>query len=512
MKRLILVLAFALVLSGGVFADSTDYTSTTKTVCDEYGTCTLTLYSGIMQVYEDETWKPIAEARSLLGYYDVVYLEKEDAFNIEVIDFNLTDIELETTFLGHPLDYPDYCIYKSEIEFKCQFKNTIKWDDEFGVEQTIKFDMKYEMKDGIIVANDTKFQYKGYALDKKYSFGGESTTIVLQDANTENLEDAYIYVAGPAGTQKSQKSLIKFDITQVPEGQTIDLAEICVYILTRGDGWDDDINITNINNQTWIETETAATLDKIGPLTNEVINESFGTTANEFTCANITDIVTLNYDASDSNCSIKIQDPDYQTLPSSTISLGTGLGAGEYGAAAACSNCSIIFGSKEWATVAQRPYLEITYSELGDSFDFTISMPATCSVNKGCLGAGCSTCTRCWAEPTDSIIPIDGNIACQGQDNTTPFLVIDFTGSASTFDLNMFLEETPPANLYLRVNSNNALATSTRLTNASQLIIADQTPTGTQDANIWVWGEFEAYYPDDLNVSGTTDLNAGEFN
>jgi len=146
------------------------------------------------------------------------------------------------------------------------------------------------------------------------------------------------------------------------------------------------------------------------------------------------------------------------------------------------------------------------------SFDFTISMPATCSVNKGCLGAGCSTCTRCWAEPTDSIIPIDGNIACQGQDNTTPFLVIDFTGSASTFDLNMFLEETPPANLYLRVNSNNALATSTRLTNASQIIIADQTPTGTQDANIWVWGEFEAYYPDDLNVSGTTDLNTGEFN
>ncbi len=162
-------------------------------ICNN-GICNLILYSGIRNIYEDNQWKRIEDARSLKDKgFNIVYLENDEDFILEVIDFNYTELEMIAQFVGDPIDYPEFCVVKTpNVEFKCQFKNTIKWDDEFGVEQTLKYDLKYEMKNEIMIANDSKFSYKGYPFGKKFKFGGNSTELFLQDADTENLDDAHM--------------------------------------------------------------------------------------------------------------------------------------------------------------------------------------------------------------------------------------------------------------------------------------------------------------------------------
>ena len=68
------------------------HTSTTDTSCIN-GKCTLTLYSGIRNVYEDGEWKRAGQAKSLKdnGFY-IEYLEKNNDFIIDIIDFNYSSI------------------------------------------------------------------------------------------------------------------------------------------------------------------------------------------------------------------------------------------------------------------------------------------------------------------------------------------------------------------------------------------------------------------------------------
>jgi len=58
--------------------------------------CTKTLYSGIRNVYEDKEWKLVEDARSLKGSgIEVVVLENDKEFPIEVVDYNLTSIRVK---------------------------------------------------------------------------------------------------------------------------------------------------------------------------------------------------------------------------------------------------------------------------------------------------------------------------------------------------------------------------------------------------------------------------------
>lgn len=347
----------------------TTYTPTTKTVCDENDKCMLTLYSGIRQVYEDEQWKLVEEARSLLGYYDIVYLEKEDAFNIEVIDFNLTDIELETTFLGDPQDYPEFCDYKSEQEFKCQFKNNVKWDEciypedsePICTEQTIKYDMKYGMKDGEIVANDTKFQYKGIVLNKKYSFGGNSTTITLKDGNA--LEDASVDEGSPTTNYGSddtydvgrksgdaERAYTKFNILPIPSGQTIEDANFYIHIfwefLEPGESY--YISMHHVYEQTWIE---------------EVLtwnNQPCGAGFDQSSDCNLTSESTVLY--SDGDTTIWIRYPAVNSVRKAYNDGDANISFVLKSPEDDADTDTIRYESKEAPNTALHPYLKVTYS------------------------------------------------------------------------------------------------------------------------------------------------------
>lgn len=383
----LLVVLFFFALLSNSYATTT-YTPSTKTVCDENKLCTLTLYSGTRHVFEDGLWKPVEEARSLMNYFDVVYLEKEYAFDIEIVDFNYNEIELTTTFIGDPLDYPEFCTYKSSIEFKCQFKNNVKWDEctEEGVctEQTSKFDMKYEMKNGLIVANNTKFQYKGNTLDKKYTFGGNSTTITLQDPETENLEDTktnadapdtnygdsyYIEVAGydefdPDNTDS--RAYVKFNISSIPADKFLESVELQLWVWANGYDTGDifKIDVHEYDDDTWVET--LLTYNNAGVEGN--LLDSLGGLDEDYDdiwlILDVTSWVETKYEGSDVNVSFVLMSFE---VPMST------------------ENDYLYFYSKDNVTEGTRPILEIVYSDFPPPqiLDVNVQNPQGITLNDG---------------------------------------------------------------------------------------------------------------------------------
>jgi len=350
------------------------------------GKCNTVLGRTIWVNDSDGTCKPIEQAKSLKNGFYIKYLEIDPSFNLIVNNFNYTEISMDAVFNGNPLDYPEFCDYKSEIEFKCQFKSTIKWDDEFGVEQTVKYDLKYEMKDGIVVANDTKVEYKGNPIGKNFSFGGNSTTIQLQDADTENLDDTYVRSDNPTGNYGTGGTLyiyypdklgmFKFNISSIPNGVQIDEAKL--YLYTRGENFETGEAITmsthhiysfptyNISGSEWDEevviwNTRPATSDQYN-MTAEDTKVYSNNDINEWFSWSVTNMVATDYGEGDLNVSIGIITAKYSGSPSSE---------GGY------------WRSKEDATIAQRPYLNITYTEPPDETPPTYSDNSTNSTYAG---------------------------------------------------------------------------------------------------------------------------------
>ena len=74
---------------------TTEYTPSSDTICND-GVCTKTLYSGVRNVYEDNQWKKVEEARSLKDKgFNVIMLEDDKEFPVEVVDFNYTSIKVK---------------------------------------------------------------------------------------------------------------------------------------------------------------------------------------------------------------------------------------------------------------------------------------------------------------------------------------------------------------------------------------------------------------------------------
>ena len=359
-----------------------NYTSATETHCIN-GKCEHLIHSATKFAFEDNQWKKIEDARSLKGIYDVIYLEKEDAFNLEVVDFNYTDIEFRAIFEGDPNDYPDFCTVKSEEEFKCQFKNTIKWDEE-GIEQTLKYDLKYEMKKGEIVANNTKFSYKGNPLNKEFKFGGNSTTIIINDTSTGVV--ANIGWAGTdMATYASSASAIKFDIESISTGNTINSVLVYLWIFDVGGTMDSDLNISRITNQTWVDSGDFC--EAINPITYTNIEaETLSSIVDDtWSWFNVTEQFNVDYEATNQNFTIYLEDPDNHYVDSQcfdgdadTLEIGDSFFTGDYIDFEARNNSQ---------STGNTPYLNVTYIEAPadtctySSGDWNVDCNDNCSIS-----------------------------------------------------------------------------------------------------------------------------------
>lgn len=340
--------------------ETVTYAPASETHCNE-GKCWIALYSGNRFVYEDNVWKKVEDAKSLKSAYQKVYLEKDKDFDIDVLDVNYTSLELNLTFnSSNWQDYPE-CADSKTNDIKCDFKLTVKEDvwngTDFNKVET-KFQYKYQEKNGVKV--DLKYTQKGNPLNKEYTFGGNSTTIKLQTANTENLEDTQVKSTAPTTNYGSDTALriiqggefiprysvyIKFNISSIPLGQTIDNATLYLYAYAVYDA-NLNILIKQVSNQTWTE-ETITYNDK--PSTGSIINETYVNTYNQWWSWSGTPWVSNQYGLGNSNISFYLYND-------------TNVLTGYY------------FYSKEYATdTTLRPYLNITYSAAGDTTAPTFS-------------------------------------------------------------------------------------------------------------------------------------------
>ena len=216
MLLMIMLGSFVMAQEGGKIDEREviEFTPTTDTIC-RGDVCTKTLYSGIRNVIEDGRWKKIEEARSLMGKgFNVVFLEEDEEHFIEVLDFNYTTIRTRFWTEGFevwPQSVPIRVIREERDEEKGE---NVRVEEE---KERLNFNLFNQESERII----------DIRLGEVLKFGGNSTTIQLQDANSENVEDdsfdedssrggGEVYMIADFLAGDGEIMFIKFNITQKP--------------------------------------------------------------------------------------------------------------------------------------------------------------------------------------------------------------------------------------------------------------------------------------------------------
>jgi hypothetical protein len=162
--------------------------------------------------------------------------------------------------------------------------------------------------------------------------------------------------------------------------------------------------------------------------------------------------------------------------------------------------------------------IENVVSSTSVNYSFVVSLPSSgCTVGKGNISGG-STCQKGYIESTDTSGPSDSNqIAPEGQSAAVPFFVIDNQSTTSS-DFNIFLDlnASLPASLVLKAGTASSSYQGQCSGVPSGCKVLDTTATsigkavysaGSQDLNIWFWGDFIAASVGD--VDRNVDVNAG---
>ncbi|MBU0532584.1 right-handed parallel beta-helix repeat-containing protein, partial [Candidatus Micrarchaeota archaeon] len=144
---------------------------------------------------------------------------------------------------------------------------------------------------------------------------------------------------------------IKWNISSIPDGATITDATLCMHINTPG-SIDSDATIYRVNDQTWDESVSTATLNS-QTLTNQTAGTWSSSVDETYSCVNVTTQVKTDFDASNTYASLRLIDPD--ALPGTAQSVGR-------------TNPEVRFGhtplerqfkSRDYGS--DEPYLNITY-------------------------------------------------------------------------------------------------------------------------------------------------------
>lgn len=217
-------------------------TQSSETFCLN-GVCSLTLYSGIVNVYEDNQWKKIEDARSLKnsGYtLNIQYgKDKEDPKSLEIIDFNYTSIILNNIDVSE--------LAKTETSLSIKFYNSA--GEILSKSTTIPIKTEDMSKDLIINWNFGDIIH----------LGNNSTTITLNESNGGNIGDTYIQQAngntnyGTAnpltmnGAIAYSRAFLSWNLSSIPSGSILNYA----YLNLTKSGVDTGTVILYYVNQTF---------------------------------------------------------------------------------------------------------------------------------------------------------------------------------------------------------------------------------------------------------------------
>lgn len=232
---------------------TTEYTPTTRTICNGRR-CIKTIYSGVRNVYEDGQWKDIKEARSLKGS-GIECVVNYDGENIaECLDWNITHKTIKVKA-------------KNKIGVDIPIKNyQISYD--FDTHEKIMTKNK-ESKVNFNSINDEEFLTIESGFGDELHFGESSTSIKLQDNETENLNDAQVHegsilrnygadtdlgTGNFIGADELRSTYIMFNISTI-NAESIEDSFIGLYSTNNGYESNDqpDLWLWELNNDTWVE-------------------------------------------------------------------------------------------------------------------------------------------------------------------------------------------------------------------------------------------------------------------
>jgi hypothetical protein len=310
----------------------------------EKGVCN-TLIGQTFYVEQDKGCIEREKARSLVNTPLYLEIDSDGLYLAECPEYNWThytcDLELSKNALGQSNTFKEIPIRIGNEYFKenVTFKNVVET-------KRIVFDVS---KSG----------------NKTVKIGEHSTEIILQDADNETLEDTYIdqsipdtnygsstaiYSDNSSSSGKEDNLLIKFNVSQITSDEVIIAAYVNLFLYSNdldnsSEGF--NLSIYHLYNKTWVETyPTWNNLVNLGLIngTRESTNYFFGGEYpvepigwQKWSVLSSTRIAVFN---NESNVSYILKPENVFGNPLSDY---------------------MAFYAKERATVAQRPYLNITY-------------------------------------------------------------------------------------------------------------------------------------------------------
>ena len=141
-------------------------------------------------------------------------------------------------------------------------------------------------------------------------------------------EDVYIQTGGGEGWNV----FMKFDISSVPLGKTIDSVFLKVYVWHKNGYWNGNVSFWNVHSQDWVENDSAKKIWNLQTSDSMHQYAGFGMQLGWTKSVTLRRIFIRDYDVGNSYCTIKMKDPDDMTyIPISSFPIDDtdtlGLGA-----------------------------------------------------------------------------------------------------------------------------------------------------------------------------------------
>lgn len=344
------------------------YTESTDESC--FGNvCTLVMYSGTRNIYEDGEWKRVENARSLKGSSIKCDVEFDGTHEAVCLDYNFTHKKI---------------MFYTEDSFSLNKNIPVK--NYVGGTLSTSRDLRFSDKESARVLTIPS------NIDDVVHFGASSTTVYLNDTSNNLLADTHIDEELPDSnfwndglmemqnrTSDTKEFMIKYNIGSLPVGATVTNASVHFHINsnsydTSGEGF--NISVNHLYNKTWKETDwtwnthfnesewnsTSTDTLKIFGGTGEPIN---------WQSMNVKGSVIQEYNGDQNNLSLYFRSHDAFGSPSTTDKLQ--------------------INSRDHAS--NRPYLNITY------------VVAQCDYGSGNWNI------NVYCEYNNTVINIDGNLS-----------------------------------------------------------------------------------------------------
>lgn len=199
-------------------------------------------------------------------------------------------------------------------------------------------------------------------------------SITLQTADTENLEDVNCYNNDTATLDAGV--MIKWNISSIPS--TANITEALLYLWWDHVSFSPDsgVNVSTVNNQTWIEENGVSAWNAAEFLNTSLQNWS-SIVENTWGYINVTDLVKIEHSSNNDNITIRVFDPDYPNLVGNVTDVGSNpalLKIGTINNSALGGN--LVGNSKEYELTTKRAKLIITYDRNLPFFNTNTTVPA----------------------------------------------------------------------------------------------------------------------------------------